>query len=84
MVLQRIGHKKFFNFNSELNFLTSCKKQWKQSRSIKALVDYINYRYITLNVTNKDKTFNNQISKWFISLVIKTFNLKLDSREGSN
>ena len=48
------------------------------------LVDYMNYKYITLNVTNKNKTFNNQIPKWFISLVIKTFNLKLDSREGSN
>ena len=46
--------------------------------------NYMNYKYITLNVTNKNKTFNNQISKWFISLVIKTFNLKLDSREGSN
>ena len=52
--------------------------------TIETLVDYMNYKYITLNVTNKNKTFNNQISKWFISLVIKTFNLKLDSREGSN
>ena len=52
--------------------------------TIATLVDYMNYKYITFNVTNKNKTFNNQISKWFISLVIKTFNLKLDSREGSN
>ena len=52
--------------------------------TITSAIDYMNYKYITLNVTNKNKTFNNQISKWFISLVIKTFNLKLDSREGSN